>query len=1061
MGRMNNKRTQAAAEANKHTPSRARFSKGPPGGRGRGGGKPKGKASNGTSTNGTGTSKNTGNNSSSSSQTQQGRGRQPNQATASRVIDKIQKRAQGPRVATTQQALQNVDKSKFDELTLSEEIVRVITNLLTDLGVMDSSGKNSKEVKNVETATISTVSQPEGGDGDFDDDDDDLSFDDIVNHWQEEQDEYEEQDEEDENDGEDDYLDFLNRAAGGDLDDDWEDDVMEEETKPSHVVEKTTDDANDDKDKPDTFDDVRENPAFVHLTTILSFDEVHAARACRAIEDWDIPEPDNPNSNTSDKLSLAMDWICLHLTEVELTIGFKINKRKEKQPLVSKIGIPLVASGLTKAIPHPSISVAKSITSDKEWSRSVRQQERVVGFLRLGFHHSEATQACEDANPTNNQESKGPEQDVALLRLLQILEQHAVEGFVSGNKSDALNKTDLTYAAEERQQEREALKAIYDDKFKIGSSLGVERYSISFTPAKNLHEPARSEDCKLLVFIRPGYPVAEPPLFLFTNSSLAPTLLRRINDAAARKARESLGALIVFEIVTFLAENLRETQMDFIKEQRFKEMEAQQRHLRLEAGHKVDDKDDEPLVDDGTLSRRQRSKVIAAGKSYVRPEDIQKQKEEQKRHAEKRLEKIKHEESNIRTTRAERTIAKRQEEQIQEEAKQASRSAMNAAFVRGESVEEAREAAEEARKQSLRDNGVEVPEAKPKVHRKKQEGQVEVTGNGGRIDVSSSTHRATTKTAAGMDRLEASAEPSQQNDVSKATPTTAVFMDKLRQMYEDAAKTKSAKVTTSTTQERNELEVYHLDQPKQVVPSDDADKLQTRRVPRPVAAPTKELTDVMNDVITQQKQQPWLVFPEARAPTVAGERGTVTPEHERRQKEIGKKLRQELDRKRQAATDWASKNPNSDYRPSSKKKGFKGFSPQHFNFMMTARQRYVTVNSCLTNLYRSLSQSLSSCPIFCGFCRLPAYKMEHEIVKTIAANQITVIAGDTGCGKVRTVSKSQCRYYFDLFSRFLLFCDQDYASSSAYPRQLDSSEPRCCSQYHNHATQTNQCYRSF
>lgn len=34
--------------------------------------------------------------------------------------------------------------------------------------------------------------------------------------------------------------------------------------------------------------------------------------------------------------------------------------------------------------------------------------------------------------------------------------------------------------------------------------------------------------------------------------------------------------------------------------------------------------------------------------------------------------------------------------------------------------------------------------------------------------------------------------------------------------------------------------------------------------------------------------------------------------------------------------------------------------------------------------------------------RLPAYMMEGEIVSTIRENQITVIAGDTGCGKVRT-----------------------------------------------------------
>jgi hypothetical protein len=237
---------------------------------------------------------------------------------------------------------------------------------------------------------------------------------------------------------------------------------------------------------------------------------------------------------------------------------------------------------------------------------------------------------------------------------------------------------------------------------------------------------------------------------------------------------------------------------------------------------------------------------------------------------------------------------------------------------------------------------------------KKEERQEKVSNNDGTINISSSTRRATTKTAA----VQVVAKPLQQNNVSEATPTTAVFMDRLRQMYADAAKAKSDKAAgkTSATQERNELEVYHLDEPKQLKPTeDDADKLLTRRVPRPVAAPTKELTDVMNDVIAQQKQQPWLVFPEARAPTVTGGRGTVTPEHERRQKEIGKKLRQELDRKRKAATDWASKNPNSDYRPNSKKKGFKGFTPQHFNFMMTARQRYVAAKSCLANLYRCLS----------------------------------------------------------------------------------------------------------
>ena len=37
--------------------------------------------------------------------------------------------------------------------------------------------------------------------------------------------------------------------------------------------------------------------------------------------------------------------------------------------------------------------------------------------------------------------------------------------------------------------------------------------------------------------------------------------------------------------------------------------------------------------------------------------------------------------------------------------------------------------------------------------------------------------------------------------------------------------------------------------------------------------------------------------------------------------------------------------------------------------------------------------------------RLPAYKMCDEIVNTIANNQITVISGDTGCGKSKCSNK--------------------------------------------------------
>jgi HrpA-like RNA helicase len=125
---------------------------------------------------------------------------------------------------------------------------------------------------------------------------------------------------------------------------------------------------------------------------------------------------------------------------------------------------------------------------------------------------------------------------------------------------------------------------------------------------------------------------------------------------------------------------------------------------------------------------------------------------------------------------------------------------------------------------------------------------------------------------------------------------------------------------------------------------------------------------MMTDIVAQQKEQPWLISSEARAPTLTVERENISPAQQRRQKEISKTLQSELERKRKLATVWAKKNPGRE-----PKRGRKntGFSAEQFHSMMSVRQR------------------------------LPAYQLEHEIVNTIATNQITVIAGDTGCGKVR------------------------------------------------------------
>jgi hypothetical protein len=90
-------------------------------------------------------------------------------------------------------------------------------------------------------------------------------------------------------------------------------------------------------------------------------------------------------------------------------------------------------------------------------------------------------------------------------------------------------------------------------------------------------------------------------------------------------------------------------------------------------------------------------------------------------------------------------------------------------------------------------------------------------------------------------------------------------------------------------------------------------------------------------------------------------------------------------------------------------------------------------------------------------CRLPAFKMANEIVETIAAHQITVIAGDTGCGK-------NCELFRQLHVTFAFFSDTffrlNHASTSACSRRQNIEGTRRCNKHHCHTAETNQCYWS-
>lgn len=122
---------------------------------------------------------------------------------------------------------------------------------------------------------------------------------------------------------------------------------------------------------------------------------------------------------------------------------------------------------------------------------------------------------------------------------------------------------------------------------------------------------------------------------------------------------------------------------------------------------------------------------------------------------------------------------------------------------------------------------------------------------------------------------------------------------------------------------------------------------------------------MMKGLVKEQSEQPWLVSEakEARVLTAEGQNENLTPDELAKQNKINKTLRDELKRLYQQAEKAEAKHGSSDQSKRSDQ------SSQQFFKMLSQRKK------------------------------LPAYLMKEEIVQTIASNQITVISGDTGCGK--------------------------------------------------------------
>ena len=814
------------------------------------------------------------------------------------------------------------------------------------------------------------------------------------------------------------------------------------------------------KNSADTTDNFENDRTFLHLTQTLSFSHSQASKACRAIECWDTQinpqeeitsDTDNKNSDSRDprdskimdfnnnnndddnRIELAMDWLCLHLSDKEVNRGFLPNPKASKVSQVASIRKLGSNTNNTKikAVAHPSISIiSKPIEEQaKEWAKAVELQERTLKLMRLGFHRGDAIKAFDDLPDSEDSSSAAAIDDPALPLLLSRLQdtKGTESRETTSTASNEIEDILLENAREEREQELEALRAIYDDRLQVvyrskdGSIVKKvagndsesdsndwipERYILQIEPATPLGEPAKADECSLHVILRDKYPAAQTPLLLLvTKPVLPPSLCRKILSELGKQAQEILGISngaetgypVVFELVAYLEENLPSFHKEFCNEQRRKEFEAEQarllrqRQIEMEKSEKAMElvykkaSRSESGVGVESLGRRQKAKLKAAEKAFDRPDQKQALYKEYRRKQEERVKATQHQNksANVRATKAQQAILNRQKELIDEEAEKAARSAMSEAFRKGKSREEAREAAEKARIESYRENGVTIVDenAKEEVVRE-TESPEETKGKGDESNSKDSTQspRPTKASSKFMERLRnTSSQPStvtidastnitveaKKKPIKGPTPNTSAFMDRLREMYESAANNgKNSKGEkddggSNKGSMNSKLDGYHLYEPSEEDEEEDSienliGEPSSIKRPNPVAVPSGELAEIMTDIITQQKSQPWLVSSEARAPTThSSERKRVSPTQFKREKEISERLKNELSRKRRMATEWAETNngdcdtaKNNASNTKSKKNNGKGrkkedtsFTPERFHNMMTMRQR--------------------------------------------------------------------------------------------------------------------------
>jgi hypothetical protein len=471
----NSKRAQsAAASASKFTPSRARFSKPPPkknaGGKGGRGGKGGGRASTTT-------------------------------AATANVVQRIAGRQQHKETRRRDDSSAKFDhKEALDELTLSAATMAQITQLLTDLNVVQHPAAGPPRHDNPDAADVVVVDDPAS-------------------------------------------------------------DATRTTTSTTPLVVE---------DQPQTPVDWTRDPIFLHLTQQLSFAPADAARAAQQPSSSTLA--DTPAARQTQNLMVAMDWLCLHLSEQALEQGFRRRPQRPPPP---------------KQRPFSQKPPLLPAAPPADWQNLAWREERAARYLRFGFFLREIMAAQkDDVEETEEAAPLRPVDNSPLLRkLLGRLERTVLGGAAPAVQAQPADQEEDDETWADREEEREALASIYDDRFAdiVNDCDGMDRYKIKLAAATNLPTDGSSKSV-LHVFLRRGYPTRQAPLLLCYNATLPAALLRHVNVRLMEFVQERVGRPVIFDAVTMLSAELPAMQEYFILQQQ-RDNKSDEMKLPLQVNH--------------------------------------------------------------------------------------------------------------------------------------------------------------------------------------------------------------------------------------------------------------------------------------------------------------------------------------------------------------------------------------------------------------------------------------------------------------------------------------------